>query len=142
MPSNRSNRRLPLLADGPLEMRPLPDAPETWSERFRLAGDPRTSAEMLRVLAGDRDEAIRRRVADNPATPPIVLSAMVDDVISVRKAVAANPATPAFVRAELAKDAVWIVRVSAQVGPLSDRNAPPPRPLPHLPLRLPPVVGV
>ena len=121
MPSNRSNRRLPPLAVGPLEMPTLPEPPESWSQRFRAAGDPRTSADMLEVLAGDPDEIIRRRVADNPSTPPIVLAAMVDDVISsVRKAVAGNPATPDFVRADLAEDPVWIVRVSARGGPLAE----------------------
>lgn len=72
--------------------------------RMEVAFDPRTPADFLVLLGGERRSArVRRAVAANPHTPPDVLASLADDEdTEVRQAVALNSATPPGLLSELA----------------------------------------
>lgn len=72
--------------------------------RMEVAFDPRTPADILVLLGGERRSArVRRAVAANPNTPPDVLVSLADDEdTEVRQAVALNRATPPALLSKLA----------------------------------------
>lgn len=68
-----------------------------------IANHEAAPPEVLRQLAQDRAEGVRRAVARNPKTPADVLGALAEDG-RLRLAVVANPAVPAELLARLARD--------------------------------------
>ncbi|PDQ34185.1 MAG: hypothetical protein B5766_12755 [Candidatus Lumbricidophila eiseniae] len=73
-------------------------------ERERVALDPESTPDILRLLGGERRSVrVRRAVAANPKAPPEVLRSLADDKDDkIRHAVAFNGATPASLLADLA----------------------------------------
>ena len=83
--------------------------------RWETAGNPRTSARAVAVLAGDKHQGTRRRTVANPACPPLVLAHLTaDDHYYVRYGVAIHATAVALsalceapedaVRAQIAKN--------------------------------------
>ena len=75
--------------------------------RAEIASNPSTplplKISLLEALAKDKEEGVRRNVADNPSTPVSVLEALAKDKDSyVRRNVASNPFTPGSVLEALA----------------------------------------
>jgi hypothetical protein len=67
--------------------------------KFELAKNPNTSADVLEKLAFDKDWLVRMCVACNPNTSPKVLEKLAnDEVVDVRDAVAENPNTPKYIK--------------------------------------------
>ena len=86
--------------------------------RRHAACNPNTPAEVLRELAKDEDWNVRRHAAGNPNTPAEVLRELAKDSYdAVRRHAACNPNTPAEVLRELAKDEDWNVRSNAAGNP-------------------------
>jgi len=74
-------------------------------ERQDLADNPNTPPEILTVLASDEDWGVRYRVAQNPNTPPEILTILARDKDEdVRWGVAQNPNTPPEILTILARD--------------------------------------
>jgi hypothetical protein len=70
-----------------------------------FAESPRTSSEVLLLLARDKNLKIRHPVADNPNTPPEALLFLARDKnLEIRRAVADNPNTPPEALLLLARD--------------------------------------
>ena len=86
--------------------------------RRRAAENPATPSEVLKELAKDSDWYVRRYAAGNPNIPADVLTELAKDSDSVvRKNAAGNPNIPADVLTELAKDSDCIVRRYAAGNP-------------------------
>ena len=63
--------------------------------RQSVANDPNTPPEVLTQLACDDDMVVRQSVASNPHTPPETLTKLSTDIDGwVRHGVAGNPSTP------------------------------------------------
>ncbi|KFF59181.1 hypothetical protein JF66_13155 [Cryobacterium sp. MLB-32] len=83
--------------------------------RMQVAFDPRTPADFLIFLGGDRHSArVRRAVAANPNTPAAGLASLADDTdAEVRQAVAFNGATPPEILAKLAGTSIELALLVA-----------------------------
>lgn len=80
-------------------------------EQYVLAGSTDTSPEKLRGLAEHFCDNIRRRVAENPATPPELLWNLAHDAShDVRVAAGCNPAANELVLNLLLRDSDIVVR--------------------------------
>ncbi|HEX9647365.1 MAG TPA: DUF2336 domain-containing protein [Alphaproteobacteria bacterium] len=80
--------------------------------RTALASGAELSYQQARVLARDRDVAVRRRLAAREDVAPEILYYLAEDAdAEVRRAVATNPATPRHADLKLARDANDDVRI-------------------------------
>lgn len=80
-------------------------------ERYITAGNETVSIAVLKQLATDESEAVRRRVAENPRTPDhILIDLATDSACEVRLTVAEHGSTPLSVLEMLALDACADVR--------------------------------
>ena len=87
-------------------------------EKIKLAKDPNTSQESLRILATDENSYVRRRVARNQNTPQELLRILATDEDSyVRLGVAENQNTSQETLSILATDTHSYVRNSATENP-------------------------
>lgn len=94
--------------------------------RHAAAADPRSSIELLEVLADDHEPRIRHEVARNPSTPVEVLAELAKDPESrVRLGVINNPNTPLEVLKRLAWDGTHEVRSDARDCPRTPPADPP-----------------
>jgi hypothetical protein len=76
---------------------------------LKLAKDPNTPVEVLRVLSTDKNSWVRCNVAENPNTPVEVLRVLsTDKDFSVRYNVVRNPNTPVEVLRVLCDVATFI----------------------------------
>ena len=74
-------------------------------QRLRVAENPNTPPDILTQLAGDKDVYVRWGVAANPNTPPDTLVQLAGDKnTDVRWGVAENPNTPADTLVQLTGD--------------------------------------
>lgn len=87
-------------------------------QRKTLAMDPETPVELLRLLATDAREDVRRIVAENPRTLESTLRALAADTDDhVRAGVARNPSTNANTLHLLARNGVSFVRGAVASNP-------------------------
>ena len=71
----------------------------------------------LEVLAKDKDQHVRREVADNPNTPVALLEALVKGKGDVLKKAAQNPSVPLTMLHRMAKAGRAAVRAAAASNP-------------------------
>lgn len=82
------------------------------------AGNSLSTAEELRELLKLKDQEIRLRLAENPASPPDVLAKLSDDPDpDVRAFVAGNPSTPKHIVQRLSEDEHGDIRYSMASNP-------------------------
>jgi hypothetical protein len=87
-------------------------------ERKDLAENPNTPPEILSILARDTHWNVRCEVAKNPNTPPETLTILARDKdVYVRRRVANNPNTPPEILTILAQDMDCIVRWGVERNP-------------------------
>jgi len=88
-------------------------------QSYVQAGDPQATSEVLKAFANHEDYRVRRRVAENIATPVRVLVALAKDPeVEVRIAVGTNVSTPAYIQLRLCFDQDLSVRLGlAQEAP-------------------------
>lgn len=96
----------------------LPDGDEDLIVRLAAAQNPRTTTDLLLLLAADADVEVRLAVADNPRTPSQALYMLAgDSELIVRSFVACNENTPEEVLALLAQDPAAEVRITLATNP-------------------------
>lgn len=79
---------------------------------YLKAGDPNATQEELSILSKHSDLRVRRRVAENPATPQHILYALASDsTADVRIAAGLNPNLDSYMKLRLACDADPTVRL-------------------------------
>ena len=89
-----------------------------YQEKIKLAKNPNTSPETLKVLATDKDYTVRYYVALNPSTPPETLKVLAtDENCFVRRGVPQNPNTPVETLKVLATDEYYTVRWNVAKNP-------------------------
>lgn len=86
---------------------------------YLKAGNPGTPPDELERIAATRPALIiRRRLAENPATPANLLAALAaDDDVDVRIGLSLNPSTPLWLRRKLARDESATVRFALAEDP-------------------------
>ncbi len=90
----------------------------SFDETIKLAKNPNTLPETLKVLATDKDYWVRRWVAQNPNTPVETLKVLATDENSgVRFPVARHPKTPTETLKVLATDKDFYVRYCVAQNP-------------------------
>lgn len=75
---------------------------DDWTDRAKAAMNRRTRPEILKELAKDRMENVRRKVAYNPNTPPETLKELYKES-QMHPILSRNPSTPAEILSDLAK---------------------------------------
>ena len=89
-----------------------------YQEKIKLAKNPNTPTEILKVLATDKNVVVRYGVAQNPNTPVETLKVLAtDEYYGVRYGVAENPNTPVETLKVLATDEDPIVRYGVKKNP-------------------------
>jgi hypothetical protein len=79
--------------------------PGDYWDRYLAAGQVKTPIQDLFELALDMDQAIRARVAQNPASPPqLMLILLNDPAADVRVGLSENPKAPFFILQRLVID--------------------------------------
>jgi len=90
----------------------------SYDEKIKLALNPNTPAETLKVLATDEDSYVRSFVAKNPNTPVETLKVLAtDEYPGVRCWVARNPNIPAETLKVLATDEYSSIRYEVAQNP-------------------------
>jgi len=91
--------------------------------KFEVARNPKTSVEIIALLAQDSDYRVRQHVAANLGAPSIWLAKLsIDPELTVRHNVLSNPSTPVEVLVEMAEEPMvseWASRGS-RLGELDD----------------------
>ena len=87
--------------------------PDDFSDNLGfVAGHPDSPIDLLKLLAKDKDERVRYRVAENPKCPISLLKALAKDEFRIRSSVARNPNCPVDLWELLANDSDERVRSS------------------------------